>query len=139
MLRAQPVALLAFLVLSGLLLSSCSAFRAIMPGGVSPSDAEWSGVKTAEVVSVAASLDPRVSAIESVLDLLGNGGGNQLTSALGVLMPVGIKGETSPRWVLCVDEFASKCAAIPINSKVNFAGKPLGPGLVWKPSRLTVD
>jgi len=131
---ARRLPLLAAVLLVPLLaplLSGCASLRAIIPGGVSPSDAEWDGVKTAEVVSIAGAIDPRAAAIETILGFLGRG--NQL----GVLMPVAVAGETQPRWVLCTGDFTTKCASIPINTKVHFAGAALGPGLVWRPTRLT--
>lgn len=129
--KSQALTLVTFALCSVLFLPGCATFRAVMPGGVSPSDAEWDGVKTGEVVSIASQLDPRAAALETVLGLLGQG------TQLGVLMPVTVAGETQPRWILCLGDFTAKCAGIPINSAVHFAGSPIGPGLVWRPSRLT--
>jgi hypothetical protein len=39
--------------------------------------------------------------------------------------------------VLCTEDWSLKCQQIPINAQVHFAGRPIGPGLLWKPSRLT--
>lgn len=112
---------------------SCASLRALMPGGVTPSDAEWTGVKSGPPVSVASSLDPRAAALDTILGLIGQG------NSLGVVMPVLLPGETQPRWILCTGDFTQKCVNIPINTKVKFAGSPIGPGILWKPSRLTVD
>jgi hypothetical protein len=127
-----------FLPLLLLPLSACSAFRAVIPGGVSPSDAEWSGVKSGPVVSVVGIADPRAEAAITLLELLGQAD----PLGLGVLMPVTMVGEEQPRWVLCAegkDGYAEKCRAIPLMAEVHFAGRPLGPGLLWLPTRLTAS
>ena len=122
-----------FALLGLVALSGCASLRALVPGGVTPADAEWSGVKSGQAVSIVGTVDPRAGAAAVVLDLLGQ------ADPVGVLLPVTLIGETQPRWVLCTDAFAAKCRAIPLNAKVNFAGQPIGPGVLWKPSRLTAD
>lgn len=104
-----------------------------MPGGVTPADSEWSGIKSGEPVSITASLDTRAALLEPVLLLLGQ------DDPLGVLLPVTLVGETAPRWIVCEKELVAKCRAIPINAQVNFAGSAIGPGILWKPKRLTAD
>jgi len=113
------------------LLVGCASLRAIIPGGVSPADAEWSGIKSGATVSILASLDPRATALTPLLALTGQ------ADPVGVLLPVTLVGETIPRWVLCEAKLAQKCNSIPLNAHVSFAGLPVGPGILWRPSRLT--
>lgn len=131
---AQPAiafALIAVLILS---LSGCATLRALIPGGVTAADAEWSGVKSGPVISVVASLatDPRAQALAQLLALTGQ------TDPLGVLLPLTVAGETMPRWVFCDSNWSEQCTAIKLNSRVDFAGSPIGPGLLWHPTRLKV-
>lgn len=138
--RCYPI--LIFIALISLIgLSGCAAFRTLIPGGVTASDAEWSGIKSGEPISIVGSiiaLDDRAQAVSNLLSMLGQN--QQDTLGLGVLLPVVIIGETQPWWILCnTDEMVDKCRRIPINAKVHFAGSPIGPGLLWKPSRLTAD
>lgn len=120
------------------LLSGCAAFRVLNPfDSVSASDAEWDAVKSGEVISltatIAGAVDERASLIASILSVLGN------SDPLGVLMPVSMVGDPTPRYILCSENFYQKCKQIPLNSKIHFAGKPVGPGLLWKPTRLTAE
>jgi hypothetical protein len=124
--------LFALIFLSALLSSGCASLRALMPGGVTPSDAEWSGVVTGPAVSIAAHLDQRAAAVEAILSL-------GQPSPLGVLLPVGIPGETTPRWILCTGDFVDRCRRYPVNTPIRFAGQAIGPGLLWRPSRLTAS
>lgn len=124
----MPVVLLALTVLS---LSGCATWRALVPGGVLATDSEWSGIKSGQPVSITASLDPRAAPLGPLLALLGQ------SDPLGVLLPVTLVGETQPRWVVCDTDLAAKCVSIPLNAEVHFAGTPIGPGLLWKPKRLT--
>lgn len=112
-------------------LCGCASLRALIPGGVTAADAEWSGIKSGPTVSILASLDTRVAALGPLLTLTGQ------ADPVGVLLPVTLVGETAPRWVLCSDKLVVKCNAIPLNARVNFAGLPIGPGILWRPSRLT--
>lgn len=115
---------------------SCATLRTLIPGGVTASDSEWHGVKSGPHISITgiAAADPRAQAAIGILDILGQ------SDPLGVLLPVTMIGETVPRWVLCeAGTFADKCKQIPLNAKVHFAGNPIGPGLLWRPTRLTAD
>ena len=118
------------------LLTGCATMRAIIPGGVTAADAEWSGVAGApisvvgSIASTAKPDDPRIAAAVALLQLAG------LQDPLGVLLPVTPPGETAPRWVLCTAEWAAKCQAVPLNAHVEFGGSPIGPGVLWRPSRL---
>jgi hypothetical protein len=120
-------------VICGLCLSSCSALRTLRPGGATIADLEFDGVKSAEVVSVIGTIDSRVAAVSVLLEALGQ------ADPVGVLMPITPIGSTEVRWVLCAEQWAAKCRAIPLQAKVHFAGQPIGPGLLWKPSRVTAD
>lgn len=118
------------------LLTGCAAFRALNPfDGVRAADAEFHGTKAGEPISltatVAGTLNDRAALAATLLGALGH------SDPLGVLLPVAVVGEAQPRYVLCVDAMAEKCRQIPINAEVSFAGRPIGPGLLWKPSRLT--
>lgn len=132
-LRLLPFAAILFLALAS---TACAGLRAINPfSSVSATDAEWSGVAGAPIsvtgsVVASANSDPRTAAAISLLELGG------LQDPLGVLLPVTAPGETSPRWVLCTAQWAAKCRAVPLNAKVDFAGAPIGPGILWRPSRL---
>jgi hypothetical protein len=130
LLRLSVFALVVFIA------SGCSALRVLNPfDSVSAKDAEWSGIKSGEPVSVTASIggavDERAGLLATLLAASGQG------DPLGVLMPLLIVGETAPRWVLCDEKLTLKCKQIPLNAEVKFAGRPIGPGLIWKPSRLT--
>lgn len=118
------------LVCSGL--SGCATLRALIPGGVTAADAEWSGVKSGPVISMTASLssDPRAAALATLLASVGQ------NDPLGVLLPLTVAGETVPRWVFCDQTWAEQCSTIKVNVMVDFAGSPIGPGLLWRPSRL---
>lgn len=120
-------------VLAVLGLTGCSALRTLVPGGVTAADAEWSGVKSGPPVSIVGAIDPRAATVAALLEGLGQ------EDPVGVLLPLTLIGETKPRWVLCADELAAKCREIPLNAKVKFSGQPIGPGLLWKPSRLVAD
>lgn len=119
------------LMLLPALFCGCASLRALIPGGVTAADAEWSGIKSGPTVSIVASLDPRIAALGPLLTLTGQ------ADPVGVLLPVTLVGETAPRWVLCESKLVAKCNAIPLNASVSFAGLPLGPGILWRPSRLT--
>lgn len=125
------------LALSTIALGGCAAFRVMNPfSSVSAADAEWSGVSGLPVSLVSTLLqpggvpDPRGAAAAAILELSG------LPDQLGVLLPLTPAGETTARWVLCTAEWAAKCRAVPINSRVDFAGSPVGPGVLWRPKRL---
>lgn len=129
--RHRLPALALALPLAAASLTGCAAnWRAIMPGGVTAADAEWSGVKTGQTVSIIGSLDPRAATVGILLQALGQ------DDPLGVLLPLTLPGETQPRWVLCEAKLAHECNIIPLNVKVDFAGSPIGPGLLWRPTRL---
>jgi hypothetical protein len=132
-----PTALtVCLLLLCCLATSSCATLRTLIPGGVTASDAEWSGIKSSSHISITgiAAADPRAQAAIGILDILGQ------SDPLGVLLPVTLVGETVPRWILCeAGPMADKCRQIPLNAKVHFAGSPIGPGLLWRPTRLTAD
>lgn len=128
--RLQPafVTGLIFLTVS---LAGCAMWRAITPGGVTPADAEWEGVKSAQMISPDIMIDPVVGAAFSVFLGVDTG------KILGIL-PVTPIGETLPKYVLCTDKYVEKCKDIPVFAKVHVAGEAIGPNL-WKPSRLTAD
>lgn len=133
--REVAVRLVAALLLLLLIpLSGCAAFRALIPGGVSAADAEWSGVKAGPVVglapALAGQLGPQAGQLAAVLSLLGQ------TDPLGVLMPTNVAGDPVTRWVLCAGEFRARCEGAPVNASVAFAGKM--EGIFWRPSRLSL-
>lgn len=139
------ILVLVIFVLTFLLLSStgCAAWRAVVPGGVTPADAEFSGVKSGEPISLTAHLakavsqtEPRAQNIANLLSVLNIFG---VDDPLGVLLPITLVGETNPRFVICERELVVKCKNIPLNAKVNFAGEAVGGGVLWRPKRLTAD
>lgn len=130
----KKLGIFASLLLITLLTTSCaSTMRAIIPGGVSAADAEWTGVKLSPCISIIGSLDPRTAGIGLLLQALGQ------DDPLGNLMPLNLPGETQPRWVLCDAKRAHECNIIPLNVKVSFAGSAIGPGLLWRPTRLKAE
>ena len=128
--KLLPLALC--LSLLAIAVSGCASLRALVPGGVAAADAEWDGV-AGPVVSIAGSVDPRAAQAITVLSLLGQSG--QLDQ-LGLLLPLTVAGETQPRLVLCLGQWAARCRAIPVNSAVHFAGSPVGLAW-WSPKRLS--
>lgn len=125
--------LLCLVLVSFVALSGCSMLRTLLPGGPTLADIEFHGVKSGEPISVIGTLDPRAEVAAGVLSLLGQ------SDPFGVVMPVLLVGQDQPRYILCTEEWVSKCKAIPLNSQVHFAGQPVGSGLLWKPSRLTAS
>lgn len=116
------------------LLTGCASLRALIPGGVTAADAEFSAVVTGTPKSIIGSLDPRGAPAVAVLEALG------VKDPIGVYLPVNKPGETVPMYLLCVGDFAEKCLKVPINSKVRVAGQFSGPGGAYlRLSRLTVD
>lgn len=114
-------------------LTGCAMLRTILPGGPTMSDAEWFGIKSGPAVSIIGTVDDRAASAALILQTLGQ------TDPLGVLLPVTLLGETQPRWILCTGKLAAKCQAFPLNAKIHFAGQVVGPGILWKPTRLTAD
>lgn len=122
-----------------LALSGCGSsgvFRTLFTG-VSSADAEFSGVKSGPAISAAGAINPEAGQLSSLLTALGQD--DPLSQYLGVIMPVLLLNETQPRWILCSDEMIKKCQGIPLNAKVRFSGKAIGPGLLWRPTRLTAE
>lgn len=118
--------------------SGCAAWRAIAPGGVSASDAEWDGVVSGPAVpavSVTAGLATNDQRIAAVLSLLQSAGQQD---PLGVFLPVVMVGESSPRWVLCTGKLVPHCTSLLVNTPVHFAGQAIGAGTLWRPSMLKV-
>lgn len=132
-----PLLLCTLLSLS---LSGCSMLRAIIPGGVTPADAEWTGIVTGEPISIiatagqATNTDPAtLSALTLALTLTGH------TDLLGTLLPVRVKGEESPRWVICSgEEWVKRCGELKPMTQIKFAGSLKSP-LIWKPASIRVD
>lgn len=116
-----------------ILFTSCASMRAIFPGGVTASDAEWSGIKTGPAVSIIGSLDSRVAPLAAIAAAFGQ------NDPIGVLLPLTPAGDTSPRWVICSEKLAAVCNGIPINTRVHFAGQAVGPGVLWRPTRLRAE
>lgn len=116
-----------------LLLAGCAGMRALIPGGVTAADMEFSGVKAGQPVPLFGTIDPKS----------GGGAGAALLEGLveadllGSLMPVKLLGAEEPRWILCTEKFAKKCREIPLNAEVHVAGQPVGAGMLWRPTRLT--
>jgi hypothetical protein len=123
----------ATLALACLLLTGCSMLRTLLPGGPTMADAEWDGVKSGEPMSIIGTLDSRAEAATLLLQALGQ------ADPLGVILPVTPIGQSLPRWVLCKDELAAKCRAIPLNAEVHFSGQVIGSGPLWLPTRLTAS
>lgn len=124
-----------------ILLSGCSMLRAIIPGGVTPADAEWTGVVSGPAIPLLATatqaggvdLDPAtLSAITLALTLTGH------ADFLGSLLPVQVIGELSPRWVLCSGEWMARCSELKPLTKIRFAGRLKSP-LIWQPVSIRVD
>lgn len=124
-----------------ILLSGCSMFRAIIPGGVTPADAEWTGVVSGPAIPLLATatqaggvdLDPAtLSTVTLALTLTGH------TDFLGSLLPVQVIGEPSPRWVLCSGEWIARCSELKPLTKIRFAGRLKSP-LIWQPVSIRVD
>lgn len=137
---ATKVSFAIFIVTCMVLFSGCSALRVLNPfDNVHAADAEWDGVKSGEVISLTATLasavsgEGRTSVLASILAALG------ASDPLGVLLPVSIVGDPIPRYILCTEAYYQKCKGIPINAKIHFAGRPLGSGSLWSPSRLTAE
>jgi hypothetical protein len=132
--KALALLLVILGVLSGC--GSSGVFRTLFTG-VTAADAEFSGVKSGPAISAAGAINPEAGQLSSILAALGQG---DPLSQLGVIMPVLLLSETQPRWILCAgDEMIKKCQGIPLNAKVQFSGQPIGPGLLWRPTRLTID
>lgn len=132
--RKDTISSVCILLTVSILTQGCAAWRAINPfDSVASSDAEWSGVKSGEVVgltpTLAGALDDRASALASLLSAFGQ------SDPVGVILPISLPGEAETRWILCVDDFKEKCRQIPLHAEVHFAGKSAG--IFWKPSRLT--
>lgn len=108
------------LSMSIVLLSGCSAFKTLWPGGVTAADAEWAGSKSMQVIPVSSLLDPQASTAISVVTLLSG-----KPDPFGNLLAVTPIGETAPRWVFCNTKLSKKCATIPLNARVKFAGSPV--------------
>lgn len=122
-----------------LTLSACGSsgiFRTLFTN-VSSADIEFSGIKSGPVISAASAINPQAAQLSTLLSTLGQD--NPLNQYLGVLMPVLMIDATEPRWILCTDEWVAKCEGIKLNAKVQFSGKVIGPGLVFKPTRLTAE
>lgn len=122
-------------------LSGCGSsgvFRTLFTG-VTAADAEFSGVKSGPAISAAGAINPEAGQLSSVLAALGQG--DPLSQYLGVIMPVLMLNETQPRWILCAGDamMIKKCRGIPLNAKVQFSGQAIGPGLLWRPTRLTAE
>lgn len=133
-----PIVLIALTLLC-LSLSACGSsgiFRMLFTG-VSSADIEFSGIKSGPVISAASAINPEAAQISNLISAFGQE--NPLNQYLGVLMPVLMIDTTEPRWILCTDEWIKKCSAIPLNAKIQFSGKVVGPGLVFKPTRLTAE
>lgn len=127
-----PIAL-ALLCLSLSACGSAGIFRTIFTG-VTSADAEFTGFKSGEPIP-AATISPQAGQISSIFVALGQE--DPLAQYVGTLMPVLVPGEPLPRWIHCTDEFWVKCKNIPLNTKVEFSGKPAGPW--WKPTRLVAE
>jgi hypothetical protein len=137
--KISTLSLLVTLVLLTLTLSGCgtSGVLRTLFTDVSSADAEFSGVKSGPAVSAASTINPDAGRLSSILTALGQD--DPLSQYLGVVMPVLLLNETEPRWILCADKLIKKCQGIPLNAKVQFSGKAIGPGLLWRPSRLTAE
>lgn len=137
LLRTLAIVLFTF-ALSGCAGTTGQALRALIPGGVSAADAEWTGVKSGEPISLLATVasiatDPQTARLLSVaLELSGR------ADPLGVLMPITPVGSSTVRWVVCTESWAAKCRAIPLNAKVHAAGQVNEVGHL-KPSRIVAD
>jgi hypothetical protein len=137
--RLEKIAALCIPLLLALALAGCGSsgvFRTLFTG-VSSADAEFSGVKSGPAISAAGAINPEAGQLSSLLTALGQG--DPLSQYLGVIMPVLLLNETQPRWIICSDKLIVKCQGIPLNAKVQFSGKPIGPGLLWRPTRLTAE
>lgn len=102
----------------------CSTLRhlaTVLPGGVTFSDLEVTGVKAGEVMPVIASI---------------NGDQNVpsgFTQSLGVLMPILVPGDTTPKLIYCsAGENESRCKGILINGSVTVAGYVVGNYIIPK-------
>lgn len=121
------------LLLCLLPLTGCSVLQDLIPGGVTPGDAKFTGVVSGPARPVIGALDPRLEIPAQILVALGQ------VDPLGLLLPVSLAGKTEPRWILCKDEFYERCRIAQVNYVVDFAGRPRdGLGLIWDPSRLSV-
>ena len=126
---AKGLALLLLVLLLPTL--GCRSLRALIPGGVAASDAEWTAVVTApavDILAIVAENDPRAKAALTVAQLLG------VQTPLGVGLLLTPAGETIPRLVRCEGDFEQRCRALKINNTVHFAGHQDGP--LWVPSAI---
>jgi hypothetical protein len=126
---AKGLALLLLVVLLPAL--GCRSLRALIPGGVAASDAEWTAVVTApaiDILAIVAENDPRAKAALAVAQLLG------VQTPVGVALLLTPAGETIPRLVRCEGDFEQRCRALKINATVHFAGHQDGP--LWVPSAI---
>lgn len=124
---------ISLLVLLSFIFSGCAALRVLNPfDSVSAQDSEWTGV-SGQAVSVLGSLDERAATVMQIMTAFGQG------DPFGVILPVSLQGSPVQRWILCTDEYTAKCKQIPVNSVIHFAGRPIESGLLWKPTRLTVE
>lgn len=133
-LRAMTRATVILLAVSSLFVpfTGCATWRALMPGGVSPADAEFDAVVTGPPKSIIGSLDPQGAPAVAVLEMFG------VKDPVGVFLPVSKQGETTPVFLLCTGDFTAKCLRAQIHTEVHVAGQPTGPGgNIWKLSRLT--
>jgi len=116
-------------------LSGCATLRALLPGGVTASNAEWDGVVTGPSVSAVATLasigssDPKLTFFSNLISAVSQ-------DPIGVFLPVVVMGETSPRFILCTEKFISVCQSLQVNTAIHFAGDPLGSGVLWKPTMI---
>jgi hypothetical protein len=124
------------------ILSGCAAWsRATRPirqagaaafTGASVADLSFEGNKTGACVPIQAIPAGNVSddTSRALMEALG-------AKPVGCLLPLTRVGETKPWWIFCAaGEMEQNCSSIQLNSRVSFAGQPLGVGGVWIPSRL---
>lgn len=135
----EKISALCLLLAALLVLAGCgtSGVLRTLFTGVTSADAEFTGVKSGPAVSAASTINPEAGQLSAVLTALGQE--DPLSRYLGVIMPVLLLNETQPRWILCTEEMIKKCQGIPLNARVQFSGKAVGPGLLWKPARLTAE
>lgn len=120
-------------------LSGCGStgvFRTLFTN-VSSSDIEFTAVKSGEPVPLAGSVNSDLDRLIAVMNAFG--ADTTIADLLGVVLPVSVIGTNEKRFILCTDEYIAKARLIPMNAKITFSGQPVGPGLLWKPSRLTFE
>lgn len=123
------------LVLVVVPLTGCATLRAILPGGVTASNAEWDAVVSGPSISAVATLasissnDTKISIFSNLISAISQ-------DPIGVFLPVVVMGETSPRFILCTEKLLPICQSFQINTAIHFAGDPIGQGILWKPTMI---